>query len=62
MCLYYMLGTTAAAKEASACAACERCWQAASQLFDPPFERVRIPYGSSWLPGYGLGRKGSSPS
>jgi dienelactone hydrolase len=52
MCLYFILGTTAAAKEAAAYAACERCWQAASQLFDPPFEQVRIPYGDSWLPGY----------
>jgi pimeloyl-ACP methyl ester carboxylesterase len=52
MCLYFILGTTAAAQEASAYAACERCWQAASQLFDVPFEQVRIPYGDSYLPGY----------
>ncbi len=52
MCLYFILGTTAAAKEASAYAACQRCFQAASQLFDPPFEPVRIPYGNTWLPGY----------
>jgi Acetyl xylan esterase (AXE1) len=52
MCLYFILGTTAAAKEASSYAAAQRCWQAASQLFDPPFERVCIPYGSTWLPGY----------
>jgi dienelactone hydrolase len=30
----------------------QRCWQQASQLFDPPFEPVRIPYGGSFLPGY----------
>ena len=30
----------------------QRCWQRASQLFDPPFEPVRIPYEGSWLPGY----------
>jgi dienelactone hydrolase len=52
MCLYFILGTTAAAQEASMYAACQRCWQAASQLFNPPFEAVRIPYGSTWLPGY----------
>jgi hypothetical protein len=52
MCLYFILGTTAAAQEASAYAACQRCFQAASQLFDPPFEPVRIPYGNTWLPGY----------
>jgi hypothetical protein len=52
MCLYFILGTTAAAQEASAYAACQRCFQAASQLFDVPFEPVRIPYGNTWLPGY----------
>jgi hypothetical protein len=30
----------------------QRCWDRASQLFDPPFERVRIPYGRTWMPGY----------
>ena len=52
MCLYFILGTTARAQEAGAYAAVQRCWQQASQLFDPPFEPVRIPYGNSWLPGY----------
>ena len=52
MCLYFILGTTAAAKEASAYAACQRCFQAAGRLSGPPFEPVRIPYGNSWLPGY----------
>jgi dienelactone hydrolase len=54
MILYFILGTTAAAQEASMYAACQRCWQAASQLFDPAFEPVRIPYGKTWLPGYFL--------
>jgi dienelactone hydrolase len=54
MILYFILGSTAAAREASAYAACQRCWQAASQLFDPPFEPVRIPYGDDWMPGYFL--------
>jgi dienelactone hydrolase len=52
MCLYFILSTTAAAQEADAYAACQRCWQAASQLFDPPFEPVRVPCGNTWLPGY----------
>jgi Alpha/beta hydrolase family len=52
LCLYFVLGTRARAREAGAYAAMQRCWQQASQLFDPPFEAVRIPYGSSWLPGY----------
>jgi hypothetical protein len=30
----------------------QRCWQQASQLFDLPFEPVRIPYDGSWMPGY----------
>jgi len=52
MCLYFILATSARAREASAYAAVQRCWQQASQLFDPPFEPVRIPYGRGWLPGY----------
>jgi hypothetical protein len=50
--LYFILGTTARAQEAGAYAAMQRCWQQASQLFDPPFEPVKIPYGGSWMPGY----------
>jgi Esterase FrsA-like len=52
MCLYYILGTSARARQTDAYAAMERCWQRASELFDPPFEPVRIPYGNSWLPGW----------
>jgi dienelactone hydrolase len=52
MCLYFILGSTARAQEAGAYAAMQNCWQHASQLFDPPFEPVRIPYRDSWLPGY----------
>jgi Acetyl xylan esterase (AXE1) len=52
MCLYFILGTSARAQEAGAYAAMERCWQGASQLSDPPFEQVRIPYEASWLPGW----------
>jgi dienelactone hydrolase len=52
MCLYFILGTAARAGEAGAYAAMQNCWQQASQLFAPPFEPVRIPYGDSWMPGY----------
>ena len=52
MCLYFILGTSARAQEAGAYAAMERCWQGASQLSDPPFEQVRIPYEDSWLPAW----------
>lgn len=51
-CLFFVLGTTFRAREASVYAAMQRCWDAATQLFDPPFERVRIPYGRTWMPGY----------
>jgi hypothetical protein len=52
LCLYFVLATTARAQEAGVYAATHACWDQASQLFDPPFERVRIPYEGSWLPGY----------
>jgi len=50
MCLHFILGITARAQEADAFAAVQRCRQA-SQLFDPPFEPVRIPNGRSLLAG-----------
>jgi dienelactone hydrolase len=52
MCLYFILGTSARAQEADSYRAVQRCWDKASQQFDPPFVRVRIPYGDTWLPGY----------
>ncbi|HTU75664.1 MAG TPA: acetylxylan esterase [Trebonia sp.] len=52
LCLYFILATSQRAGEAGAYAAMQRCWHAASQLFDPPFEPVRIPCEGSWLPGY----------
>ncbi len=54
MCLYFVLGTTSRAREADVYAVMQRSWNQASQLFDPPFERVRIPYGRTWMPGYFL--------
>jgi len=52
MCLYFILGSSARAQEASAYAAMQHCWHRASQLFDLPFEPVRIPYENTCLPGY----------
>jgi hypothetical protein len=51
-CLFFVLGTSSRAQEASVYGAMQRCWDLATQLFDPPFERVRIPYGRTWMPGY----------
>ena len=51
-CLFFVLGTTARAQEAALYATMQNCWDRATQLFDHPFERIRIPYGKSWLPGY----------
>jgi len=52
LCLYFILGTSRRADEAGAYAAMQRCWHLASQLFDPAFEPVRIPYEGTWMPGY----------
>jgi dienelactone hydrolase len=54
MCLFFVLGTTSRAREADVYAVMQRCWNQASQMFDPPFERVRIPYGRTSMPGYFL--------
>jgi dienelactone hydrolase len=54
LCLFFVLGTSYRAREAVVYAAMQRNWNAATQLFDPPFEYVRIPYGNTWLPGYFL--------
>lgn len=51
-CLFFVLGTRSHAREADVYAAMQRCWNRAAQLSDPPFERVRIPYGRTWMPGY----------
>jgi FrsA-like alpha/beta hydrolase family protein len=54
LCLYVVLGTSSRSHEADVYTAMQGCWDSASQLFDPPLQRVRIPYGASWLPGYFL--------
>lgn len=53
-CLYFVLGTSARAREAAVYRGMQRNWDRATQLFDPPFERVRIPCQGTWLPGYFL--------
>ena len=50
--LFFVLGTGAPGREAAVYAAMQRQWDRAAQLFDPPFERIRIPYRGSYLPAY----------
>jgi hypothetical protein len=57
--LFFVLGTTRRAREAQAYASAARQFDRAAQLFDPPFERVRIPYAGTYLPGYFLSPDGS---
>jgi dienelactone hydrolase len=52
LCLYFILATTARSDEAAAYAAMQRCWGTFCRLSDTPFEAVRIPYGTGYLPGY----------
>ena len=53
-CLFFVLGTSHRASEAGVYAAMQRNWNSAAQLFDPPFQRVQIPYGNTYIPGYFL--------
>lgn len=53
--LYFVLGTSqpTRVREHAVYAAMQRSWDAATQLFSPSFERVRIPYqGGLTMPGY----------
>jgi hypothetical protein len=52
--LFFVLGTSRRAHEAEAYKVGQRQFDRASQLFDPPFERLRIPYAGTYLPGYFL--------
>jgi dienelactone hydrolase len=58
--LFFVLGTSARAREASVYAAMQHNWNCATQLFDPPFQYVQIPYGDTYIPGYFLQPGGSS--
>lgn len=52
--VFFALGTGDPSRQAAAYRAMQRRWHAASKLFSPRFERVRIPYGRTGLPGYFL--------
>ena len=60
--LFFVLGTSSPDREAEIYALMDRQWSAAAALFDPPFERVAIPYESADMPGWLLkGRGGDGP-
>jgi dienelactone hydrolase len=52
--LYFVLGssTPTRARERAVYQTMEARWDQACQLFDPPFERVAIPYRGTTMPGY----------
>lgn len=52
--LYFILGTDAPGDEAAVYRAMQAQWHRAAGLFDPPLERVEIPYEGSTLPAYFL--------
>jgi len=52
--LFVVLGTSTPDREEATYAAMQRQWNLAAQLFDPPFERVAIPYEGTTMPGYFL--------
>jgi hypothetical protein len=52
--LYFVLGTSGPAREETTYRAMQQQWDTATQLFEPAFERVSIPYEGSTLPGYFL--------
>jgi pimeloyl-ACP methyl ester carboxylesterase len=52
--VFFAVATGVPSRQATAYRAMQSHWDAASQLFSPPFERVRIPYGRTALPGYFL--------
>ncbi|MBV8989182.1 MAG: alpha/beta hydrolase [Solirubrobacterales bacterium] len=57
--LFFVLGTRTPALEPRVYAWMQRQWNRATQLFDPPFERIAIPYGHSSLPGDFLKAQGA---
>src|SRR5205809_646498 len=52
--LFFVLGTSRPGDEASVYGAMQAQWERAARLFDPPLQRVQIPYEGSALPGYFL--------
>ncbi|OQM77238.1 hypothetical protein BFN67_10740 [Pseudaminobacter manganicus] len=61
--LYFILGTDKPEAEPALYRKMQEQWHAASQLFQPALEQVRIPYEDTHLPGYFLsGGTGSRPT
>jgi hypothetical protein len=52
--LYFVLGTSNPRRQAAAYRRMNARWSAAAELMEPRAQRVRIPYGRSWLPGWFL--------
>jgi dienelactone hydrolase len=52
--LYFVLGTDrpTRARERAVYRVMQYSWNRATHLFSPPFERVKVPYGRTLLPGY----------
>jgi hypothetical protein len=55
--LFFVLGTSTPQAEESVYQRMQQQWNAAAQLFDPPFQPVRIPYEQTTMPGYFLATK-----
>ena len=55
--LFFVLGTSTPQAEESVYQLMQRNWDAATRLFDPPFQPVRIPYENTTMPGYFLAAK-----
>ncbi len=55
--LFFVLGTSTPQNEANLYRLMQQQWNAATRLFDPPFQPVRIPYEHTFLPGYFLASK-----
>ena len=55
--LFFVLGTSTPQLEESVYQRMQQQWNAATQLFDPPFQPVQIPYEHTVLPGYFLASK-----
>ncbi len=55
--LFFVLGTSTPHAEEAAYQRMQQQWNAATQLFDPPFQSVQIPYEHTTMPGYFLASK-----
>jgi len=59
--VFFVLGTSAPESEPEVFATLKDRWVRAGELFDPPIERVDIPYEGSSMPGYWLPALGPGP-